>query len=93
LAGILFVDSRVADLDQLLAGLDEALRVDVLDPLTDGVGQIAAALDGLRGLDSIHSIPHRSQETLRVSSSHSAEYTALKLSVRIGRVRASHTDR
>jgi len=47
LAGILFVDSRVADLDQLLAGLDEALRVDVLDPLTDGVGQIAAALDAL----------------------------------------------
>jgi len=54
MASFLFVDSRVEDIDTLLAGLGEEVQVVLLDAETDGVEQILLALRGATNLASIH---------------------------------------
>ncbi len=68
MASIVFVDSRVADFGQLLAGLPPDVQVTVLDAAQDGVLQIAAALTGASNLDSIHVVSHGSQGALYLGS-------------------------
>src|SRR5262245_51986423 len=67
--GILFVDSRVADYESLVAGAAPGTEVVVLDSAGDGVAQIVAALEGVSGLDSIQILSHGSAGTLYLGSS------------------------
>jgi Domain of unknown function (DUF4347) len=61
---LLFVDSRVAHIDSILAGLAVDGQVIVLDPFNDGLTQIAQALEGVHDLDAIHVISHGSAGAL-----------------------------
>ncbi len=55
---IVFVDPTVPDYQTLLAGMDPAIEVVVLDGGQDGIEQIAGALFGRTGIDAIHLISH-----------------------------------
>ena len=68
MAAIVFVDSRVGALEQLLARLPEDSKLVILDPSLDGIEQIAAALCGITSLDSIHVLSHGSSGTLYLGS-------------------------
>ncbi len=51
-------DSRVDNLDLLLAGLHPGIRGVVLHPKEDGVAQLSALLSGYRGIEQFHLISH-----------------------------------
>ena len=68
MTSFLFVDSRVQDIDVLLAGLDEDVQVVLLDAGTDGVKQMLLALRGATNLASIHIVSHGSSGTLYLGS-------------------------
>jgi len=53
---VVFVDHRVKDPEVLLQDLDGDLKIVMLDGDSDGLSQIAAALDGLTELDAVHII-------------------------------------
>ena len=55
---IVFVDPTVPDYQALLAGMDPAIEVVVLDGGQDGIEQMAGALSGRTGIDAIHLISH-----------------------------------
>ncbi|MET0320474.1 MAG: DUF4347 domain-containing protein, partial [Duganella sp.] len=55
---VLFIDARVADAAVLTAAAADGVLVVQLAPEGDGVAQIAAALQGLEGLDSIQIVSH-----------------------------------
>jgi hypothetical protein len=55
---LLFVDPRVAGLDTILDNLRPGVAAIVLDPTRPAARQIAAALEGRRGLDAVHVIAH-----------------------------------
>ncbi len=57
---IVFIESNVADYATLIAGLDPALEVHVLDAAGDGLAQMATLLAGRSGIDAIHLISHGS---------------------------------
>ena len=61
---IAFVDSGVVNLSELLAGIDPAVEIVMIDPNQDGVGQIAAALAGRSDIDAIHILSHGEQGRL-----------------------------
>ena len=61
---IVFIDSRVAAIENLLTGLTQDVRVVMLDATQDGVEQMAAVLNGITGLSAIHIISHGSQGAL-----------------------------
>lgn len=65
-SSILFVDSRVADYQSLLADL--SVEVFVLNAEEDGVLQMAAALEGRGQLDSIQVLSHGSSGALSLGS-------------------------
>jgi hypothetical protein len=65
---IAFVDGSVRDVDQIIAGLDPAIEVVMLDSTRDGVEQIAAALQGRSGIDAIHIVSHGSQGHLNLGT-------------------------
>jgi len=67
-SGIVFIDSRVKDLEQLLAGLAADVQAVVLDSERDGIAQIAAALQGVTDLASLHIISHGSSGTFYLGS-------------------------
>lgn len=58
LNAVYFVNSDLADLATLLAGVPEGAEVVMLDPAQDGLNQMLAALEGRSGLDAIHIIGH-----------------------------------
>ncbi|MBV5297487.1 MAG: DUF4347 domain-containing protein [Rhodoferax sp.] len=60
LNAVYFVNSDLADLDTLLAGVPQGAQVVLLDPAQDGLTQMLAALQGRTGLDAIHIIGHGS---------------------------------
>jgi Ca2+-binding RTX toxin-like protein len=64
MSSYVFVDARVQNWPQLLAGLAADIEVVVLDPIRDGIVQIAAALEGVTDLNAIHVISHGSAGTL-----------------------------
>ena len=66
---ILFIDSNVSDYQSLLDGLGSNVEVHLLNNEQDGVSQIAAALQGRSGLDSIQVISHGSSGALSLGSS------------------------
>ncbi|MBS1191935.1 MAG: autotransporter-associated beta strand repeat protein [Rhodocyclaceae bacterium] len=55
---IVFVEDNVADYGQLVAAIKPGMEVVVLDHARDGLGQMAEALSGHRGLDAIHIVSH-----------------------------------
>ncbi|MCP3998616.1 MAG: DUF4347 domain-containing protein, partial [bacterium] len=54
--------------ETLLEGIDPAARIVLLDPLRDGVEQIAETLEGLSGVDAIHLITEGNAAQLRLGN-------------------------
>ena len=65
---LVFVDGKLPDLDALLAGIDPAAEVHVIDPDTDGVLFMAQILEEADGVDALHIMSHGSRGTLRLGS-------------------------
>jgi uncharacterized delta-60 repeat protein len=65
---IIFVDSRVANYQSLIDSFTEPAEVFILDGASDGLGQMATALQGQTGIDAIHVISHGSQGALYLGS-------------------------
>ncbi|MEW7849964.1 DUF4347 domain-containing protein [Massilia aurea] len=63
---IAFVNSNLADIPALIAGLRADIEVIMLDPTRDGVEQIAEALAGRAGLDAIHLVGHGASGLLQL---------------------------
>ncbi|MCP3936041.1 MAG: DUF4347 domain-containing protein, partial [Actinomycetia bacterium] len=63
---IVFLDTAVDDHETLMAGIDPATEIVLLDPARDGVEQIAEALEGLSGIDAIHLITEGDSAQLRL---------------------------
>ncbi|KQQ32736.1 hypothetical protein ASF61_14455 [Duganella sp. Leaf126] len=63
---VLFIDARVADAGVLLASAAEGVLVVELTADGDGVEQIATALEGLEGLDSIQIVSHGASGQLQL---------------------------
>ncbi|HSM42889.1 MAG TPA: DUF4347 domain-containing protein, partial [Afifellaceae bacterium] len=61
---IVFVDPGVADIDTLLAGISSNAEIVLLNSDSDGVEQIAAALEGRSDIDAIHILSHGSEGRL-----------------------------
>ncbi|MDP4078933.1 DUF4347 domain-containing protein, partial [Acidovorax sp. A1169] len=55
---IVFIDSRVPDLQSIIAAAQPGVKVVVLNPAENGVAQMAKALQGEQGLSSISVISH-----------------------------------
>jgi uncharacterized delta-60 repeat protein len=55
---VVFVDTRVADYQSLLEGMDPGVEIVLLDPALDGVMQMAQWLAGKSGYDALHVISH-----------------------------------
>ena len=53
-----FIDSRVADIDLLLADMPSEAEVVIINGASDGLDQIVASLQGRSGIDAIHIISH-----------------------------------
>ena len=65
---IIFVDSRVANYQDLINCLPPGSEVYVLDSMSDGLEQMASYLHGRTGLDAIHIISHGSVGALYLGS-------------------------
>ena len=63
---ILFIDSRVSDIDSLLASIDPAIEVVYLDAQEDGLAQIAQTLAGRVGIEAVHVISHGAPGSLEL---------------------------
>ena len=61
---IVFIDSAVADLESLLEGVAPSTEIVIIDANSDGVEQIANALQGRSDLDAIHIFAHGRPGTL-----------------------------
>ena len=55
---VVFIDFRVANVQQYVHGLPGNVEFILIDQESDGVAQIAAALDGREGIDAIHILSH-----------------------------------
>ena len=68
---LVFIDSRVPDIQDLLNGLDPGQQAFVLDPSSDGVQQIAdiLAANDFTDLSSIAIVSHGQTSTLDLGSS------------------------
>lgn len=65
---IVFVDTRVENYEQLIAGIDADAEIVVLDPRRDGIDQIAERLRGRTDIDAIHLIGEGSAAELHLGS-------------------------
>ena len=65
---ILFVDTHVSNYQELLIGLGSNVEVILLDSQTDGVVQMATALQGRSNLASIQILSHGSDASIEVGS-------------------------
>jgi len=72
---IIFIDSAVSDYTQLIAGIDPDVEVYILDGGSDGMEQIATALETLQaeenfqGFDAIHIVSHGDEARLFLGNS------------------------
>ena len=55
---ILFIDSTIDDIDELINGVQPNVRVVILDPQEDGIKQITQALQLHREVEAIHIVAH-----------------------------------
>jgi len=65
---VVFVDSQVANLAELLAGLSGNAEVVMLDASKDGLQQMADYLQGRSGLDAIHLLSHGADGTVQMGN-------------------------
>ena len=65
---MLFVDTGVADVDELVASIDPDIEVVMLDAGSDGVQQMADYLSGRSGIEAIHILSHGNQALLQLGS-------------------------
>lgn len=65
---VVFVDSQVANLAELLAGLSGNAEVVILDASKDGLQQMADYLQGRSGLDAIHLLSHGADGTVQMGN-------------------------
>ena len=68
LSAIVFVEADVADVQVLLDGLAAGTEVHVLDPLQDGLAQIAAVMAHRQGVDALHIVSHGREGELSLGS-------------------------
>jgi VCBS repeat-containing protein len=61
---IVFLSTTVEDFEYLLEHLDPAYEVFLIDGKSDGISQIAGALEGITGVDAIHLIGHGNEGRL-----------------------------
>ncbi|MGK0298164.1 MAG: hypothetical protein ACI9XC_001782, partial [Gammaproteobacteria bacterium] len=66
---IIFIDRSVDDFETLLAGISSNAEVIFLDSNSDGVQQIADALEGRENIDAIHIIAHGDAGQLQLGNS------------------------
>lgn len=66
---LIFVDLSVLDYQSLIAALDAALEVILIDPMQDGWEQVARALVGRSGIDAIDIFSHGTPGSVRLGSS------------------------
>lgn len=83
---VVFVDSQVANLAELLAGLSGNAEVVILDASKDGLQQMADYLQGRSGLDAIHLLSHGADGTVQMgnvwlSSANLGEHSAALQSI------------
>ncbi|WP_328591693.1 DUF4347 domain-containing protein [Prosthecochloris vibrioformis] len=64
LSTIVFIDSRIADRNRILAQFDATTRYVILDEQQDGILQIAEALSGSSGYDAVQIFSHGSPGSL-----------------------------
>ncbi|WP_240201610.1 DUF4347 domain-containing protein [Pseudomonas sp. PDNC002] len=65
---VVFVDSKVANYQQLVANLKPGTEVVVLDGNKDGLQQIAQYLNGRSGIDAIHILSHGEEGEVHLGS-------------------------
>ena len=65
---IVFIDSRVDNLSELLKQLDPNVEIHIIDANSDGVAQMAAVLATRSGIDTIHLISHGGSGFLNLGS-------------------------
>jgi Ca2+-binding RTX toxin-like protein len=65
---IIFIDSRISDLERVVASLPAGMRWVIIDAERDGLTQIAQALQGLSNLRSIQVISHGGPGSLLLGS-------------------------
>ena len=63
---LVFVDPRVADYQQIVAGAAPGAKVVLLNTETGGLEQIAAYLQGHSNVDSVHILSHGAEATLQL---------------------------
>ena len=61
---IVFISTDIEDYEYLVSNLDPSYEVFLIDSESDGIGQIAAALEGVSGVDAIHLLTHGSEGRL-----------------------------
>jgi hypothetical protein len=66
---IVFIDTRVADYQTLIDGLEPGAEFYLIDSGSDGLEQVAARLLGRTGIDAIHIISHGSSGSVLLGSS------------------------
>jgi hypothetical protein len=66
---IAFIDTRVAEYQVLIDGLDPGTEYYLIDQASDGLDQIASLLQGRTGIDALHIISHGSSGSVLLGSS------------------------
>ncbi|TNC94186.1 MAG: hypothetical protein FD118_4235, partial [Rhodocyclaceae bacterium] len=72
---VIFVDGSLPDLHAILSGLDPSVTTIVLDPVQDGIQQMADALVGISGLSAIHVISHGSSGRINLGAAQLSQNT------------------
>lgn len=65
---VVFVDTRVPDVQSIVAGVSPSAEVVLIDSARDGIGQIVEALAGRTGVDAIHIVSHGDDGVLLLGS-------------------------
>ncbi|MFI3138116.1 MAG: DUF4347 domain-containing protein, partial [Methylococcaceae bacterium] len=66
LISTIFIDARVANLAELLPGLEASTQVITVNTEQDGLSQIATALTGRKDIDAVHILSHGSSGQLHL---------------------------
>ncbi len=90
---IVFIDSAVSDVEAILDSLPADSEVVYLDAGSDGLSQIASALAGRSGIDSLHVVSHGGPGLLKLGSTnvdlttfgaHAADFNTIRASLSAG---------
>ncbi|MGE5659703.1 MAG: DUF4347 domain-containing protein, partial [Actinomycetota bacterium] len=65
---IIFINPKVEDYKQLIAGVKPGIEIVVLDPLRDGVEQITQVLANRKDIEAVHIVSHGSDGSINLGS-------------------------